>query len=72
VFFAVKEAIYAARLVLSMVVSLILVAYTNSDYREEEGLTGYFELSSPATCERIRMSCKDKLSQKFDSVEQTY
>lgn len=31
-------------------------------YRSENGIEGYFELSSPATCERIRMSCLDKFT----------
>lgn len=42
VFFAIKEAIYAAR--------------------RQHGITGYFQLDAPATCERIRMACADNLT----------
>jgi len=52
VFFALKEAMYAAR--------------------AEKGITGWFPLNSPATCERIRMSCKDHLTSQFESDEKTY
>lgn len=44
VYFAIKEAIGAAR--------------------ASEGLEEHFDLTSPATAERIRMACKDKISMK--------
>jgi len=40
--------------------------------RSEKGLMTHFPLSSPATCERIRMSCKDHLTSQFESDEKTY
>ena len=30
--------------------------------RKEVGVTGYFPLHSPATCERIRMACQDRFT----------
>ena len=45
VFYALKEAVYAAR--------------------KEEGLEGWFRLDSPATPERLRMACADKISAAF-------
>ncbi len=44
IFFAIKDAIYAAR--------------------KEQGIDGYFNLVSPATCERIRMACQDQFTVK--------
>ena len=44
VFFAIKDAITAAR--------------------KESGVSGYFRLDSPATCERIRMACVDQFTQQ--------
>ncbi len=32
--------------------------------RAESGLSGYFRLDSPATCERIRMACQDKFTEQ--------
>jgi xanthine dehydrogenase/oxidase len=45
VFFALKEAVYAAR--------------------AEAGETGYFQLDSPATPEKLRMACADHLTAPF-------
>lgn len=49
VFFAIKEAISAARI--------------------EEGLDPYFDMISPATCERIRIACGDKITEKVSDFE---
>ncbi|XP_064383993.1 xanthine dehydrogenase/oxidase-like isoform X2 [Halichondria panicea] len=32
--------------------------------RAESGVSGYYRLDSPATCERIRMACQDKFTQQ--------
>ncbi len=32
--------------------------------RAESGVSGYYRLDSPATCERIRMACQDKFVQQ--------
>ncbi len=48
VFFAIKDAILAAR--------------------AEGGLTGTFQLDSPATCERIRMACVDRFTKQVKLV----
>ncbi len=32
--------------------------------RAESGVSGYFRLDSPATCERIRMACQDQFTQQ--------
>jgi len=44
VFFAIKDAISAAR--------------------KDAGLSGFFQLDSPATAERIRMACTDQFTQQ--------
>jgi xanthine dehydrogenase/oxidase len=49
VFYALKEAVYAAR--------------------KEEGLDGWFRLDSPATPERLRMACADKITAAFASPD---
>ena len=36
--------------------------------REEVGLSGYFPLHSPATCERIRMACQDQFTSLVSSL----
>jgi xanthine dehydrogenase/oxidase len=36
-----------------------------ADARSEVGLKDFFRMNSPATCERIRMSCPDQLSSKI-------
>jgi xanthine dehydrogenase/oxidase len=36
--------------------------------REDAGHKGWFPLSSPATCEKIRMSCKDDFTLQFDPM----
>lgn len=45
VFFALKEAVYAAR--------------------AEAGLAGWFLLEAPATPERLRLLCGDKIAQAY-------
>ncbi len=35
--------------------------------RKEVGIEGYFRLDSPATAERIRMSCTDQFTQKVNN-----
>ncbi len=37
--------------------------------RQEAGLSGHFELSSPATSERLRMACGDRLAQRYSNVK---
>jgi xanthine dehydrogenase/oxidase len=46
VFWAIKEAVYAAR-------------------KETLGNVDHFQFNSPATCERIRLSCTDSFTQQF-------
>ncbi len=36
--------------------------------RAESGVSGYYRLDSPATCERIRMACQDKFTQQVPCV----
>jgi xanthine dehydrogenase/oxidase len=57
VFFAIKDAIYAAR---SARNGWALICR-----RKEVGLEGFFRLDSPATCERIRMACCDDITKHF-------
>lgn len=33
-------------------------------YREQQGLTGYFPMNSPATVERLRMACADEFTER--------
>ena len=36
-----------------------------TSYRNDDGLFDWFQFNSPATTERIRMACVDKISSKF-------
>jgi xanthine dehydrogenase/oxidase len=38
-----------------------------ASYRRDNGLTGHFQLDSPATSERIRLLCHDQFTQKVTS-----
>lgn len=38
-------------------------------YREQQGLTDYFTLHSPATVERLRMACADEFTRRVCSNE---
>jgi xanthine dehydrogenase/oxidase len=51
VFFAIRDAIHYSRYYIDLMVSM-----------EHNIEKGYFRLDSPATSERIRMSCVDKFS----------
>lgn len=35
-----------------------------SSARRDRGVTGYFQLDTPATCERIRMACVDQFTKQ--------
>jgi xanthine dehydrogenase/oxidase len=37
--------------------------------RAEEKLTGFFNLQSPATAERLRMACQDQFTKQFEDTE---
>uniref|UniRef100_A0AC35U6V0 Xanthine dehydrogenase n=1 Tax=Rhabditophanes sp. KR3021 TaxID=114890 RepID=A0AC35U6V0_9BILA len=41
-------------------------------YRKEHGVTGYFRFDSPATPERIRMHCSDKITSKIYEATEGY
>ncbi|XP_060840095.1 xanthine dehydrogenase isoform X2 [Rhopalosiphum padi] len=49
----------------------IFFAIKNAIYsaREDAGVTGYFRLDAPATVEKIRMSCKDNITEKLEKYE---
>ncbi|XP_025200769.1 xanthine dehydrogenase [Melanaphis sacchari] len=49
----------------------IFFAIKNAIYsaREDAGFTGYFRLDVPATVEKIRMSCKDNITEKLEKYE---
>jgi len=40
--------------------------------RKDSGLTDWFSLNAPATCERLRMSCKDEFTRKIEPDAKTY
>ncbi len=42
----------------------ILEAKLITAARAESGVSGYYRLDSPTTCERIRMACQDKFVQQ--------
>lgn len=47
----------------------IFFAIKNAIYsaREDAGIIGYFRLDAPATVEKIRMSCKDNITEQVGS-----
>ena len=72
VFFAIKEAIYAARYAQHAPQRCVVSCHSHVACGRalasrlacsaEAGVTGHFTLDAPATAERIRMSCADAIT----------